>query len=383
MKEEAVFRIIDIECSMKFDLQFFAKDGPGGEKTEQATPKKLEDARKEGQVAKSKELGNAVTLFALFIALKIFAGMVGINFIETFHYVYSKIPELIKLNDGHVPDRDMNVLFTGVLLKMLLIMLPFLLIAFALAFIVEVVQVGWKPTGKPLQPKFDKFNPINGFKRMFSKDKIMELLKSIAKLFLIGYVAYTTIQEKFPLIFKFYDVELMSAVQIIGDVAIDMGIKISAFYLVLGLLDFVYQKWKFKQDMMMTKQEIKDEAKDQEGDPQIKGKQKQRMMEASRRRMMQQVPQADVVITNPTHFAVALKYSPEEFDAPVLIAKGEDFLAKRIKDTARENGVAIVENKTVARMIYYNVDLGYPIPPELYHAVADILAVVYNMQKRA
>ena len=157
-----------------------------------------------------------------------------------------------------------------------------------------------------------------------------------------------------------------------------MGLRISFFYLVFGLADFGYQKWKFANDMKMTKQEVKDEMKDTEGNPEIKGQQRRRMQEASRRRMMAAVPEADVVITNPTHFAVALKYDPESFDAPYVVAKGADFLAQRIKDLARENNVEIVENKPLARMIYYNVDLGYPIPPELYHAVADILAAVYN-----
>lgn len=377
------YEILNMDCSLTYDLQFFAKEGPGGEKTEQATPKKLEDARKEGQVAKSKELGNSFLLFALFISLKVFTGSVGYKIIASFTDTYNRIPEMIKLPEGEVQDIGFRNIFVSTLIQMLSIVLPFFAIAVALAVIVDIIQVGWKPTGKPLQPKGNKINPINGFKRMFSKDKLVELLKSIIKIAIIVYIAISTIKGQVGILFKLYDLSLIGAIQAIGNVVIGMGLKISFFSLVLGLTDFGYQKWKFSQDMMMTKQEVKDEMKDSEGNPEIKGQQKRRMQEASRRRMMQQVPQADVVITNPTHFAVALKYDPEKFDAPFVVAKGEDFLAAKIKEKARENGIEVVENKPLARMIYYNVDLGYPIPPELYHAVADILAAVYNAKKRA
>ena len=383
MSSAFAYEILNMECTLSYDLQFFAKEGPGGEKTEQATPKKLDDARKEGQVAKSKELGNSFSLFALFLALKFFAGTVGIKFIETFSFIYNQIPDLIIQREGTVSVNDFRIIIFRVIIIMLQIMLPFFVLAVVLAIVSSILQVGWKPTTKPLQPKASKFNPINGFKRMFSKEKLMDLFMSIVKIALITYIAYGTMKDQFNILFSLYDMALLSAIQTIGEVVIGMGLRISFFYLVLGIADFGYQKWKFSQDMMMTKQEVKDEMKDSEGDPQIKGQQKRRMQEASRRRMMQQVPQADVVITNPTHFAVALKYDPEKFDAPFLVAKGEDFLAARIKDTARENGIEIVENKPLARMIYYNVDLGYPIPPELYHAVADILAAVYNAKKRA
>ncbi|MDO4188802.1 MAG: flagellar biosynthesis protein FlhB [Lachnospiraceae bacterium] len=379
----SAYEILNMECSLKLDLQFFAKEGPGGEKTEQATPKKLEDARKEGQVAKSRELGNAFSLFALFISLRVFSGTVGYKIMGTFSDIYNRIPTLIKMPEGEVPEIGFRNVFVATLINMLLIVLPIFAIAVALAIVVDIIQVGWKPTSKPLQPKGNKINPINGFKRMFSKDKLVELLKAIIKITLIVYIAYSTIKGQVGVLFTLYDLSLLGAIQVIGNVVIGMGLRISFFYLVLGLIDYGYQKWKFGQDMMMTKQEVKDEMKDAEGDPQIKGQQKRRMQEASRRRMMQQVPQADVVITNPTHFAVALKYDPEKFDAPYVVAKGEDFLAARIKEKARENNVEIVENKPLARMIYYNVDLGYPIPPELYHTVADILAAVYNTKKRA
>ena len=375
---------IDITINYKLvelNLQMFAKEGQGGEKTEPATEKKLEDARKEGQVAKSRELGQAVMLLLFFIVLKFWAITMGHNFMKIFADVYGRMSEMTTLVGGAISTKDFFSLVNYAILRMFFIIFPILLTAIGATFVVEVAQVKWKPTAKPLQPKFSKLNPISGFKRIFSKDKLVELLKAIVKVGLIGYLAYSSLKNEFALLFTLFDLELKAAVGIIGNVAINLGIKISAVYIVIGFIDFGYQKWKFSEDMKMTKQEVKDEFKNAEGDPAVKGKQKQRMQEASRRRMMQSVPEADVVITNPTHFAVAVKYDPMVMDAPFVVAKGEDFLAQRIKDTAREAGVEIVENKPLARMLYYNVDMGAPIPPELYQAVAEILAVIYNARR--
>lgn len=373
---------IDAYCKkgnlIPMNLQLFAKEGPGGEKTEKATDKKLSDARKEGQVAKSHELVQACSLLAFFIALKIWVGYVGRNFLGMFGSIYNRMGELTTLVNGEMSVKDYSSLIAFVLLRILLILAPFFGIAVFVAFALNIVQVKWKPTTKPMRPKLSKLNPIKGFKKIVSKDKIIELIKSILKFILIAYIAYTTIKDEFPMLFKLYDMDIKSSIALIGSIAINMGIKMSAFYLIIGIADFGYQKWKFAEDMKMTKQEVKDEFKNSEGDPQIKGKQRQRMQEASRRRMMSAVPQADVVITNPTHFAVAIKYEPGIFDAPYVIAKGEDFLAARIKEKAKEAGVEIVENKPLARMLYYNVDLGMPIPPELYQTVAEILATIYN-----
>lgn len=366
---------------LPLDLQLFAKEGPGGEKTEPATDKKLDDARKEGQVAKSQELTQSASLFAFFLALKIWAGFAGTKFLEVFHDIYSRMSEFTTLVDGQISVKDFSSLISSVLLTCLLALLPFFAVAVAIAFIVDVAQVKWKPTAKPLAPKASKLNPIKGFKKIFSKEKLVELLKSVLKIVLVSYIAYTTLKDQFGTLFVLYDMELKGAVLTFGTIAINMGLKMSAFYLIIGFADYIYQKWKFAEDMKMTKQEVKDEWKNTEGDPQVKGKQRQRMQEASRRRMMQQVPQADVVITNPTHFAVAIKYEPEVMDAPFVVAKGEDFLAAKIKEKAREAGVEIVENKPLARMLYYNVDLGEAIPPELYQTVAEILAVIYNARK--
>lgn len=367
----------------ELNLQYFAKDGPGGEKTEQPTEKRKKDSRKEGQVAKSKELDSAVGLFALFVILKIYVGTMGTRFIENFSYVYSSIPDFCRLPEGQVPGIAIRNFFMLCMSRILLILAPLLAVAFVVAFVINLVQVKWAPTTKPLQPKLSKLNPVKGIKRIFSKEKIIELLESIVKLIIIGWLAYSTLSSQIGILFHLYDMTVLSALQVFGNIVINLGIKISAVYLIIGIADYMYQKWKHNENLKMTKQEVKDEYKNAEGDPKIKGKQRQRMQEASRRRMMQAVPQADVVITNPTHFAVALKYDPDVAPAPYVVAKGEDFLAKKIKEEAKANNVEIVENKPLARMLYYNVDLGAQIPPELYMAVADILAAIYNKRDSA
>lgn len=368
---------------LEYNLQFFAKYGPGGEKTEEPTAKKLEDARKEGQVAKSKEIGNAFGLLAMFILLKVYVGSLGENMVDCFSGIYNQIPDAITMYGGKIPVAALLVLLHTVILKMLLMLAPVFLIGVVVAVVCDVVQVKWKPTSKPLQPKFSKLNPISGFKRIFSANALIELLKSIAKIGIICYVVYSYMKDKIAGVFLLYDMSLNQAISLVGETAIDVGIRISAVYMVIAFLDYAYQKHKFKEDMKMTKQEVKDEYKNQEGDPQVKGKQKQRMQEASRRRMMQQLPEADVVITNPTHYAVAIKYDPGKYDAPYVIAKGEDFLAQKIKEIAREHDVEIVENKPLARMLYANVDIGGLIPPELYQSVAEVLAFVYHLKGKA
>ncbi|MCM1063523.1 MAG: flagellar biosynthesis protein FlhB [Eubacterium sp.] len=365
---------------IRYDLQFFAKEGPGGEKTEPATSKKLEDARKEGQVAKSKEIANGFNLLALFLVLKFYVGYMGTNLMAVFSNFYDMIPEITTFYQGFMPQADVRVLFRRMVLQILILIAPILLVGVVIAFVCDVAQVKWRPTGKPLKPKFKNLNPINGFKRIISVNSLVELIKSILKIGLIAYVCYNFLKDKWVYLLNVFDISLMQGLQIIADLVTDLGIRIAAVYMIIALGDFIYQKVKFNNDMKMTKQEIKDEYKQSEGDPQIKGKIRQKMMESSRRRMMQDLPQADVVITNPTHYAVAIKYDPEVADAPLVIAKGEDYLAQRIKETARENHIEIVENKPLARMLYANVDVGQAVPPELYQAVAEVLAFVYHLQ---
>lgn len=365
---------------LEYNLQFFAKDGPGGEKTEPATQKKLDDARKEGQVAKSREIANGMGLMALFLVLKIWTGNMGTSFLKTFENIYNRIPQVANLLGGTAPEREMMLLLRHGAVQLLLIILPILLIGFMVAFISDVWQVKWRPTAKPLQPKFSKLDPIKGFQKIFSVNSLVELIKAFIKIAIIVYMAYNYIKDKTEYLFYLYDMDIMPALKFILQVVTDLGIRIAVVYLIFAFADFAYQKWKFSEDMKMTKQEVKEEYKNQEGDPQIKGKIRQKMMEVSRRRMMQALPQADVVITNPTHYAVAIKYDPAVSDAPVVIAKGQDYLAQKIKEIAREHKVEIVENKPLARMLFANVEVGEAVPPELYQAVAEVLAFVYHLK---
>ena len=375
-------RAVELELLLTYDLQFFAKDGPGGEKTEEPTSKKLPDARNEGQVAKSKEVTSAFEMLFAFIILYFFMERMGTSFVGNIYDIYSQIPSYVKMYDGYVQSQTFNYLFIQSLTRILGIMAPFLAVGFIVAFVTNLLQVKWKVTTKPLHPKFNKLNPISGFKRIISPNSLVELLKSVLKLSLIGYVVYSYLKKNMPPLFQFYSLSLYQGIAQVGVLVINLGIRISLFYMLIAALDFAYQKIKFKKDMKMTKQEVKDEYKNQEGDPQIKSKQRQRMQEASRRRMMQRLPEADVVITNPTHYAVAIKYEPELYDAPYVVAKGADYLAQKIKDTAKEHHIEIVENKPLARMLYANVDVGSVVPPELYQAVAEVLAFVYHLQGR-
>ena len=374
-------RVVDDSTYLiKYNLQFFAEDANGAEKTEEPTAKKLDDARKEGQVAKSQEIATAFTLLALFLILRFGYTFMGTNFKNVFERVYNNIPNVARTYDGMLPVNWIYSILNNAILTMLLISAPFFIIGFIIAFLSDLIQVSWKPTTKPLQPKFSKLNPVSGMKKIFSARKLFELAKSLLKLALMGVVIYTFFKARTESLFLLYDIPLKSAIGLMGNLVFDLGTRIAVAYMIIAFADFIYQKRKFRKDMMMTKQEVKDEFKNSEGSPEVKSAQKRRMMEASRRRMMQQIPQADVVITNPTHYAVAVKYDAEEADAPIVVAKGADYVAQKIKELAKENDVEIVENKPLARMLYANVEVGEMVPPELYKAVAEVLAYVYHLK---
>ncbi len=366
---------------MEYELQWFAKEGNGGEKTEPATSKKLQDARNEGQVAKSQELNHALGLIALFLTLKVFISYIGESLFYTFAANYNKIPDIINESIGGMSVHLATTVINQTMITILKIVAPVFIIGYTVALLSNILQVKWKVTTKPMKPKFSKLNPLNGFKRIFSKDSLFELLKSIAKISLIIYVAYTAIRDHQDELFLLYDIPLLQVILLVGSIVIDAGLKISFVYLLVGMADWFYQKHKFKEDMKMTKQEVKDEYKNTEGNPEIKGRQRSKMREASQRRMMQELPNADVVITNPTHYAVAIRYDANQYSAPIVVAKGEDYLAMKIREAAKEHQIEIVENKPLARMLYANVDVGEEVPPELYQAVAEVLAFVYNLRE--
>lgn len=359
-----------------YNLQFF---GEGGDKTEKATPKKLDDARKEGRVARSSDLINGFMLLLMFFVLKLFGGIMANLFLDSFVKYYNKASD-ISMEVFDV--RQAVNLSNEIVLDIVIASLPVLIGSFVVALVGNIVQVGWKVTAKPLKPKLDRLNPIGGLKRMFSQEKVVELIKSILKVLAIALVAYNEVKDRWKFILNLYDFEFMQAVLNIFDIVLDVGIKISLIFVVIGLADFGYQKWKHLHDLRMSKQEVKDEMKQSEGDPQIKGQIRQKMREGARRRMMQDLPKADVVITNPTHFAVAVKYDKETAEAPYVLAKGADYVAANIKEIAKQNNIEIVENKPLARMLYYNVEIGDQIPPELYQMVAEVLAYVYSVKNK-
>lgn len=359
-----------------YNLQFF---GEGGDKTEKATPKKLDDARKEGRVARSSDLINGFMLLLMFFVLKLFGGIMADIFLDSFVKYYNKASD-ISMEVFDV--RQAVNLSNEIILDIVIASLPVLIGSFIVALVGNIVQVGWKVTGKPLKPKLDRLNPIGGLKRMFSQEKVVELIKSILKVLAIALVAYNEVKDRWKFILNLYDFEFMQAILNIFDIVLDVGIKISLIFVVIGLADFGYQKWKHLHDLRMSKQEVKDEMKQSEGDPQIKGQIRQKMREGARRRMMQDLPKADVVITNPTHFAVAVKYDKETAEAPYVLAKGADYVAANIKEIAKQNNIEIVENKPLARMLYYNVEIGDQIPPELYQMVAEVLAYVYSVKNK-
>lgn len=356
---------------LRLNLRFFE-----GEKTEKATPRKKKKSREEGQVAKSPEVNTAFTFLAVFIALRFAAGGIYNRVMGIFGYSFSMIPDAEAVFEPSYISRFVMYLFT----QIILMSLPIFAVSMAVGVLSEVMQAGFNVTMKPLMPKFSRLNPMQGFKRIFSVRSLLQLFKSLVKFAVIGMVIYTSVASRLGVLTRLLDMDIFEAVSTIGDIAMNMGIMVGAWFIGIATLDFAYTRWKHSRDLRMTKQEVKEEYKQTEGNPQIKGQIRNRMREVSMRRMMQSVPRADVIITNPTHYAAALRYDREKDRAPVLVAKGADYVARRIKEIAAENDVQIIENRELARAIYSSVDVGREIPPELYQAVAEILAFVFSLK---
>jgi flagellar biosynthetic protein FlhB len=253
--------------------------------------------------------------------------------------------------------------------------------ALAAGVIINVLQVGFLFTTKTLSPKLDRISPIKGFSRVFSIRTLTELVKSVLKVTVLGYIAYTSYRKLLAEFPNYIGRDIHGLFLSTMELAFTIALKMAAAFALIAAGDYLFQWWKFEKDMRMTKQEVKDEYKMTEGDPQIKSKIRQKQRQMSAMRMMAQVPTADVVITNPTHYAVALKYEDGVSDAPTVVAKGKDFLARKIRETAAEHGVEMVENKTLARALYESCELGDTIPPEFYQVVADILVYVYRKKR--
>ncbi len=346
--------------------------GDSGDKTEKATPKKREDARKKGQVLKSQEVNTAVTMVAMFAAISMFAASILRGVIELLtSYLGSGFElELTMTGVQQMMSHAIGSLFSN--------MLPMMLVAVVVGVLVNIVQVGFLFTAASIKPKFSKINPMQGFKRIFSMRSVVEMLKAVLKIAVVGFVVYSEYMNNFPQFPNLMGYSVATGGQAVFDMCMSVGFKASIVLIIIGVADFMYQWFDYEKNLRMTKQEIKDEYKMIEGDPKVKGKIKEKQREIAMKRMMADVPDADVVITNPTHYAVALRYDEQKSPSPMVVAKGQDLVAQRIKDRAREAGVEIVENKPVAQALYLTVDIGQSIPEDMFQAVAEILAFVYN-----
>lgn len=352
-----------------FDLQRF-----DGEKTEEPTSKKREDARKKGQVARSQELNTAFVLLIGFLVIRILWEYIYGNIAEYTIYIYSNISQ-------NTSAESITELFIGIMILLAKTVMPIMFSILIVGLAINVYQVGLMVTTERLEPKLENLNPINGFGRIFSKRSLVELAKSIFKIIVIGYFLYLYLKEQIPLVPQFIFFDLPHSLATIADIIFVMAFQVVGVIMIMAAADYAYQKWQTTQDLMMSKQEVKDEFKQMEGDPQIKSRIKQKQRQMAMQRMMSEVPKADVIITNPTHLAVALSYK-KGMIAPLVIAKGQDLVAEKIKEIAREHHILIVENKPVARALYEAVEVGEMVPSELYQAVAEILAYVYRIKHR-
>ena len=346
------------------------------EKTEAPSQKRREDARKEGQVAFSKEI-SAVALLGGFLLLFYFTGpMIISSYQESFRFAFLNLT----VSEFDIPliQDYVNVFMSSTII----IAVPFFVTALVVGVMASVAQVGFHLTLKPLQPKLEKLSPLKGIGRVFSKQAFNELLKSLFKMGVIGYIGYYTFTNSLDQMQKLIDsdskVMLANAAAIIGSFVFRLFIA----FLLLAIFDYLFQRWDLEQKLKMSKQEIKEEHKQTEGDPTLKARIRQIQQQLSQARMMQEVPEADVVISNPTHFAIALKYDREYMQAPQVMAKGMDFVALRIIEIAGENNIFVYQEPAVARALYFQVEIGDNVPEELYKAVAEILAFVYRTKNK-
>ncbi len=347
------------------------------EKTEKATPKKKEDSRKKGEVAKSKELPSVAVLLAGMVTLTIFASYMSSHIEIIFQENFALIPlKELSLHDFMIFSRKMITLF-------LLTISPLFAVIFITALLSNILQVGFMITPEAIKPKLSKINPIKGFGRLVSKQALMELFKTLLKLTTVGVVAYLMVKGEMNDVYRLWEMEINSiiAYTLITIFKISMGCTLAMILLVV--IDYSFQKWDFEKRLRMSKKELKDEMKRTEGDPLIKSRIKSIQMQMARKRMMQDVPEADVVITNPTHLAVAVKYDPSSHSAPKILAKGAMKIAERIKAMAAKHNIPIVENKELAQSLYALVDIGGEVPPNLYQAVAEVLAYIYKLKGNA
>ena len=354
---------------INIDLQLFA-----GEKTEKATPKKRQDARRKGQVFQSREINSAATLMVSMVFIKVLGKYI-------FRFMYEP---LIFFERYFYEDIDLQLGYRLFIFGIMFLLKGTFIIAianFIVAFISSWAQVGNLFTTETLRPKFDRLNPIEGFKRLFSMRSIFEFSKSFLKLLILSTVSYLYIKSHIKEFMKAAELEKFQFSYILFNSAVNMGIMLASVLLALSIFDYLFQWFQHEKQLKMSKQEIKEEYKQMEGSPEIKSKIKEKQRQSAMKRMMQDVAKADVIITNPTHYAVGLKYDDGVTDAPYVIVKGKNMVALKIKEKAREHNIEIVENKPLARKLYAVLEIGDSIPAEFYEIVAEILAHVYSKDR--
>lgn len=358
-----------IRIAYPIDLQFFS-----GEKTEKATPKKKDDARKKGQVAKSSDLSPAITMTAFFCLLI----LLGSGMFTTFQNIMRE--SLITYSGWQVNEENLKVMIFQLAFEASKIVGPVLGLSLVIAVVVNYMQVGWLFTTEPLQMKLEKLNPIEGAKRIFALRSLVELFKSLLKISAGIFVAYTILWNTKEELVQLSLRSLGAVLAYTSAEVTKLGIYLGLLLFILAALDYAYQRYEYEKNLRMSKQDLKDEHKQAEGDPLIKGKIRERQRSMAIRRMMQELPKADVIITNPTHFAVAVRYNASEMSAPTVVAKGQDYLALKIREVAKKHRIVTMENKPLARALYSQVEIGQQIPEELFKAVAEVLAYVYKLQ---
>ncbi|MFQ3548297.1 MAG: flagellar biosynthesis protein FlhB [Armatimonadota bacterium] len=349
---------------------------PLEDRTEAPTPRKRQEARQEGQVAKSMELNSALVLLGGLLIVK-FNGP----------WIVSRLKELAIDSFGYVHTSDFNQVelsahLVRILLRVGVTLVPLLVGVAVIGFISSASQVGLVLSSKSLQMKGERLNPLPGIARMFSKRSFVELTKAIIKVTIIGIIVYKYIKDKYAEISSLATGDYFHTVSVIGSFTLDLLLRASIAMLIIAIFDYAYQRYHHEQQIKMTKQEVKEDYKRSEGDPLIKSRIKQRQREIVSSMQMKNVPTADVVVTNPTHYAVALKYDSEVSEAPVVVAKGQRLKAQKIKEIAKQHNVPMVENVQLARALYATTEVGDEIPADLYQAVAEILAYVYSLTKK-
>lgn len=346
------------------------------EKTEEASPKRLAQAKEEGKVAKSTDFNSVFILLFGLMTLSFISTRIFNHLLFGFEVFYQQV--------GHLTltiESTRYFVFLG-LRSLVQLLGPFVLVITIVGIVVNISQVGFLFTTKPLTPDLSKINPLSGFGKFFNMKALAELLKGLFKLLIVGVIAYDTLMSYQDRYLSLVNDSLVEIITFIGRVMFQVAARILGALLVLAILDLFYQRWQFKKDMRMSKEELKDEQKQAEGDPQVKTAIRSLQLTRARARMMEKVPQADVVITNPTEFAVALKYAPDKMDAPRVLAKGARLIARKIKKIAMEHNIPIYENKPLAQSLYKLCDIGKEVPVELFQAVAEVFAYVYKLRNR-